>query len=135
MLLWRAVSIGCRLEAPELMKGMRSAEEMADEVALDAVEVTATVGPAAQLEASDITAPRTAAPTADPLAGLRVMNLVREAEASTRLDGETRTLPGTSQVGPASDIPEKGIPTDNTLLSPSPRRSGGASTTPSPSWV
>ena len=26
MLLWRAVSIGCRLEAPELMKGMRSAE-------------------------------------------------------------------------------------------------------------
>lgn len=118
MLLWRAVSIGCRLEAPELMKGMRSAEEMADEVALDAVEVTATVGPAAQLEASDITAPRTAAPTADPLAGLRVMNLVREAEASTRLDGETRTLPGTSQVGPASDIPEKGIPTDDTPPEP-----------------
>lgn len=118
MLMWRAVSIGCRLEAPELMKGMRSAEEMADEVALDAVEVTATVGPAAQLEASDITAPRTAAPAADPLAALRVMSLAREAEASTRLDGETRTLPGTSQVGPASDIPEKGIPTDDTPPEP-----------------
>lgn len=93
MLLWRAVSIGCRLEAPELMKGMRSAEEMADQVAADAVKVTATVAPAAQLEAADITAPRTAAPTADPLAGLRVMNLRREAEASTRLDGETRSAP------------------------------------------
>lgn len=118
MLLWRAVSIGCRLEAPELMKGMRSAEEMADQVAADAVQVTATVAPAAQLEASDITAPRTPAPAADPLAGLRVMNLIREAEASTRLDGETRTLPGTSQVGPASDIPAKGIPTDDTPPEP-----------------
>ena len=61
--------------------------------------------------------------------------LVREAEASTRLDGGTRTLPGTSRVGPASDIPEKGIPTDNTPPGPITGRSGGASTTPSPSWV
>ena len=57
------------------MKGMRSAEEMADEVALDAVEVTATVGPAAQLGGiRHHRAPHCGA-TADPLsAGLRVMN-------------------------------------------------------------
>ena len=135
MLMWRAVSIGCRLEAPELMKGMRSAEEMADEVALDAVEVTATVGPAAQLEASDITAPRTAAPTADPLAGLRVMELVREAEASTRLDGETALCQALRRSGRRVTFRRKAFPRITPSQSPSPRRSGGASTTPSPSWV
>ena len=54
---------------------------MADEVPRR-VEVTATVGPTAQLEASDITArPRT---RTDPLAGL---NFGSRGRASTRLDG------------------------------------------------
>ena len=99
------------------MKGMRSAEEMADEVALDAVEVTCHRGPdpAAQLRGiRHHRAPTAAAFTADPLAGLRVANLVREAEASTRLDGETRLYLALLQVGPARTFRRKAFPRDNT---------------------
>lgn len=111
MLYWRAVSTGCRLEAPELMKGMKSAEELSDEVAIERVTVTAEV--ARPVAAADVKpaaiggapgrsaseALRGAPADAAPLVGLQAHGAVRDAAASTRLDGETQSMPNATADG------------------------------------
>jgi len=105
VMLWsRAVTLGCRREAPEVLKGMTSVEERRDELSVDDVAVTVVqpvtsteitappVARGAQAEARTAAAGMRGAPS-----GLLASAMRREAEASVALDrdeqGGTHSLP------------------------------------------
>lgn len=89
--------------AADLLMGIRSIEDIDEPEAPARVSVTAAdvkpapIGAAAGRSASE--ALRGAPADAAPLAGLQAHGAVREAEASTRLDGETQSMPDATADG------------------------------------
>lgn len=103
-MLWaRAASRVVDRIAADLLMGIRSIEDIDEPEAPARVSVTAAdvkpapIGAAAGRSASE--ALRGAPADAAPLAGLQAHGAVREAEASTRLDGETQSMPDATADG------------------------------------
>ena len=134
IMLWsRAVTQGCRMEAPEVLKGMTSVEQRTDELAAERVDVS-VVQPVTAIEitagresAEDVAAEmRTAAAgMRGAPSGLLAGAMRREAEASVALDhdpdGGTHSLPEADPASGVQSFPDE----PQASTGPNPAPAGG----------